>query len=61
MGMCPELVEIIHESYVAIYRNHQLAINRTTPNNKPEIIIRDNKKGTYILIYAAISGDRNVI
>jgi len=38
-----------------------VATDRTTPNNKPDIIIRDNKKGTYLLIYTAISGDRNVI
>jgi len=31
------------------------------PNNKPEIIIRDNEKGTCMLIDVAISGDRNVI
>jgi hypothetical protein len=30
-------------------------------NNKPDIIIRDNEKGTCMLINAAISGDRNVI
>jgi len=34
---------------------------RTIPNNKPDIIIHDNKKGTYVLIDFAISGDRNVI
>ena len=34
---------------------------RTIPNNKPDIIICDNEKGTYILIDVAISGDRNVI
>jgi hypothetical protein len=31
------------------------------PNNKPDIIIRDNEKGTYMLIDVVISGDRNVI
>ena len=31
------------------------------PNNKPDIIIRDNEKGTCMLIDVAISGDRNVI
>jgi hypothetical protein len=31
--------------------------HRTIPNNKPDITIRDNKKGTYMLIYVAISGD----
>ena len=34
---------------------------RTIPNNKPDIIICDNEKGTCMLIDAAISGDRNVI
>ena len=31
------------------------------PNNKPYVIIRDNEKGTCMLIDVAISGDRNVI
>ena len=35
--------------------------NKTIPNNKPDIIIRDNEKGTCMLIEVAISGDRNVI
>jgi hypothetical protein len=35
--------------------------DRTIPNNKPDIIIRDNEKRTCMLIDAAISGDRNVI
>jgi hypothetical protein len=30
-------------------------------NNKPDIIFRDNEKGTWMLIDVAISGDRNVI
>jgi len=34
---------------------------RTIPNNKPDIIIHGNKKGTFILIDFAISGDRNMI
>ena len=33
----------------------------TNRNNKPDIIIRDNKKGTYMLIDVAIPGDRNVM
>jgi hypothetical protein len=37
------------------------ATNRTIHNNKPDIIIRDNKNGTYVVIDVAISGDRNVI
>jgi hypothetical protein len=35
--------------------------DRTIPNNKPDIIIRDNKNGTCMLTDVAISGDRNVI
>ena len=35
--------------------------DRTIPNNKPYIIIRDNENGTCMLIGVAISGDRNVI
>jgi hypothetical protein len=31
-----------------------------TANKKPDIIIRDNEKGTCMLIDVAISGDRNV-
>jgi hypothetical protein len=35
--------------------------NRTIPNNKPDIIIWDNEKGTCMLTDIAIPGDRNVI
>jgi enolase len=35
--------------------------DRTIPNNKPDITIRDNEKRTCMLIDVAISGDRNVI
>ena len=35
--------------------------DRTIPNNKTDIIIRDNKIGTCLLIHTAISEDRNVI
>jgi hypothetical protein len=41
--------------------NQQVQTDRTIPNNKPDIIIRDKEKGTCMLIDAAISGDRNVI
>ena len=34
---------------------------RTIRNNKPDVIIRDNQKGTCMLIDVAMSGDRNVI
>jgi ribosomal protein L17 len=35
--------------------------DRTVPNNKPDIIIRDNEKGTCMLIDVAIRRDRNMI
>jgi hypothetical protein len=35
--------------------------DRTIPNNKPNIIIPGNEKGTCMLIDVAISGDRHVI
>jgi hypothetical protein len=31
------------------------------PNNKPDIVIRDNEKGTCMVIDVAVPGDRNVI
>jgi len=41
--------------------NQQIQTHRTIPNNKPDIVIRDNEKGTCMLKDVAISGDRNVI
>jgi hypothetical protein len=41
--------------------NIQVQTDRTIPNNKPDIVIRDNEKGTCMLIDVAIPGDRNVI
>jgi hypothetical protein len=46
---------------VTILRNQQVKTGRTIPNNKPDIIIRDNEKGTCMLIDVSISGGRNVI
>jgi hypothetical protein len=46
---------------VNILWNQQAQSNRTIPNNKPDIVIRDNEKGTCMLIDVAIPGDRNVI
>ena len=42
-------------------RVYQIIIIITIPNNKPDIIVRDNEKGTCVLTEVAISGDRNVI
>ena len=57
----PKSVETSHGCKVTILWNQQVQANRTIPNNKPDIIIRDNEKETYMLIDFAISGDRNVI
>ena len=46
---------------VIIILNQQVQTDRTIPNNKPDIIIRDNDRGTCMLIDVAISGDKNVI
>jgi hypothetical protein len=43
------------------YNTNKMWNDRTMPNNKPDIIIRDNKKGTCVLIDVAITGDRYVI
>ena len=54
-------VETFQVGKVTILWNQQAQTDRTVPNNKPDIIIRDNEKGTCMLIDVAISGDRNVI
>ena len=40
----PKSVETSHEDKVTILWNQHLRTDRTIPNNKPHIIIRDNKK-----------------
>ena len=45
---------------MTILWNQQVQTDRTIPNNKPDIIIRDNEKVTCMLIDVAISGDRNM-
>ena len=57
----PKSVETSQGGKVTIFGNQQVQTDITIPNNKPDIIIRDNKKGTCMLIDVAISGDRNVI
>jgi len=57
----PKSVETSQGGKVAMLWNEQVQTDRTIPNNKPDIIIGDNEKGTCMLINVAISGDRNVI
>jgi len=57
----PKSVETSQGGKVTILWNQEVQTDRTNPNNKPDIIIRDNEKGTCMLIDVAISGSRNVI
>ena len=57
----PKSVEKSQGGKVIELWNQQVQTDRTIPNNKPDIIIRDNEKGTCMLIDFAISGERNVI
>jgi len=57
----PKSIETGQGGKVTILWNQQVQIDRTIPNNKPDIIVRDNEKRTCMLIDVAISGDRNVI
>jgi hypothetical protein len=60
-GHVPKSAEKSQVGKVTILRNQQVQIGRTIPNNKPDIIIRDNEKGACMLIDVAIPGDRNVV
>ena len=59
--LIPKSVETSQAGKVTILWNQQVQTDRTIPNNKPDIIIRDNEKGTCMLIDVAISRVRNVI
>jgi hypothetical protein len=57
----PKSVETGQGGNVTILWNQQVQTDRTIPNNKPDIVIRDNENRTCMLIDVVISGDRNVI
>ena len=57
----PKSVETNQGGKVTLLWNQQVETDITIPNNKPDIIIRNNEKGTCMLIDVAISGDKNVI
>jgi hypothetical protein len=57
----PKSVETSQVGKVTILWNQQVQTNRTIRNDKPDIIMQDNEKGTCMLIDVAIPGDRNVI
>jgi len=47
-------IETSQGGKVTILWNKQVQTDRTIPNNKPDIISRDNEKGTCMLIDGAI-------
>jgi len=51
----PKSVETNQGGKVTILWNQQVQTDRPIPNNKPDIIISDNEKGTCMLINVAIS------
>ena len=57
----PKSVKTSQGGKATIWWKQKEQTDRTIPNNKPDIIIRGNEKGTCILVDVAISGDRNVI
>jgi len=57
----PGSVETSRGGKVTLLWNQKIQTDGTIPNNKPDIVIRDNEKGTCMLIDDAISGDKNVI
>ena len=50
----PESVETSQGGKVTILWNQQVQTDRTVPNNKPDVIIRDNQNGTCMLIDVAM-------
>ena len=50
----PKSVETGQGGKVTILWNQQVETDRTIPNNKPDVIIRDNEKRTRMLIDVAI-------
>jgi len=57
----PKSVDMSREGKVTMLWKQQVRTDRIIINNKPDIIIRDNKEGPWILIDVAIPGDRYVI
>jgi hypothetical protein len=57
----PKLITTGHKGKVTILWKQQVQSDRIIPNNKPDIIIHNNKKGACMLIDVAIPQDKNVI
>ena len=50
----PKSVETSYEGKVTILWNQKVQIDKTAPNNELDLIIRDNNRGTCMLIDVAI-------
>ena len=50
MWACIKLVETSQELKVTVLWNQQVQTDKTIPNNKRDITIRDNEKATFLLI-----------
>ena len=48
VGTCAKISRIMSRDKVNISWNQQIQTDRTIPNNKPGIIVRDNEKGTFM-------------
>jgi hypothetical protein len=57
----PQSIERSQGGKVTILWTQQVQTDRTIPNNKSDIIIRDNEKRTCMLTDVALPGDRNMI
>jgi hypothetical protein len=51
----PKSVAASYGSEITILWNNKVNSDKTIPNNKPDITIRDNKEGTYLSIDATDS------
>jgi hypothetical protein len=58
---CTTIGRTSHEGKVNILQNKKLQTDRTILYNEPDMMIRDNEKGTCMLINVAIPEDTNVI
>lgn len=57
----PKSEETSHEGKLTVFWNQQVQTDKTIPDNKPDVIIHDNEKGTSMFKDVGISGGRNAI
>jgi hypothetical protein len=59
--LVPILVETSYEGKATIVWNQQVQTDRTIPNNKADVRIRDHENGTCMLLDVTLLGGINVI